>query len=82
MPSDLPQHAPRPDRAPDGHRIPGHWENRPDPFAAPAQAKPVTTARPDERGPRNDRWAAVKSAFLFVLAAALLTWMLMTLARG
>ncbi|MGG5808067.1 hypothetical protein [Falsiroseomonas sp. CW058] len=79
MTGDSPPHAARPDHPPAAHRIPEAWDRKPDPFARTQGHTPEpTTALPGE-GQAGDRWAAVKSGLLFVLGAALLAWMLISL---
>jgi hypothetical protein len=76
-----PPHAPRPDRPPGAHRIPKAWDRKPDPFnAAAGHQPPLSSGREDEPG-GNDRWTAIKSAVLVILAGALITWMLISLLR-
>ena len=75
-------HAPRPDRGPLRHILPRAWKRRPDPFSAPGDHKPMRdNAHPEERGDSGDGWTAVRGAVVFILGAAVVTWVLITLLR-
>lgn len=83
MPSDdQGLHAERPARKPLRHILPRRWQRRPDPFVATDETRAVlSNAKPEETRSGSDGWAAAKGALLFILGAALVTWVLITLLR-
>ncbi len=74
-------HAPRPDAATCERSMASSAQASRSPFASADIRRVRGTGRPDEP-PGSDRWTAVRSAFLLAVMLALVTWVLLTLARG